>query len=291
MKLENILALIFIFFLGTHSFAQQKNDLENMKLADSVKTLNEISYSVKIKKGEITKGPRGRVNIMEKDNAILFNNEGYIVHKREFDKNGKMTGESAFTYDYNNNISQRAIDYFDGSIYFEKDSNVYDNNGNLVGLYCCSEVDSNFSYRDFVLCSTYRYDNSSNKIEEIFNLKDSLSKTKYVYLYDDQNRMIEMSHYRDTLVLKIIYLYSESGELIEEHQFDHKGDRFAFLKYKHNEIGHLVEMQLTFKEAATPLFIFTYEYLYDSHNNWTQRIIYKNGEAVFIVERELTYYK
>jgi len=289
MKLENILALIFIFFLGSHSFAQQKNDLEKMKLVDSVKTLNEISYSIKIKRGEITKGPRGRVNIMEKDNLILFDNEGYIIHKQEFDKNGKATVSRSYVYDYNNNISESTVKWTGWEVNFERDSNVYDIDDNLIKIYCCSEVDGN-SCHDFVLCSTYIYDDSSNKIEEKYYLSDSLSKTKYVYSYNSEDRITEMIHYSDSLARRIIYIYSEYGELIEEHQFDYYGRPATILKYTHNGQGHLTEMQLTFRDTTTPQLIFTYEYLYDSHNNWTQRIIYKNGEPVFIVERELTYY-
>lgn len=141
---------------------------------------------------------------------------------------------------------------------------------------------------DLVKTTTY----SKSKCSESENscvtsyMKNTFSKYKMVYEYNNKNQLIKKISYNreteDEVSSIITYQYNGSGKLISEDKKLNSGRGFT-TTYKYDEKGNLIHKKAKFVE-------FYYTYKYDNNGNWTERIeTTKVKSKRIITRRSLTY--
>lgn len=104
---------------------------------------------------------------------------------------------------------------------------------------------------------------------------------KIAFLYKKKNNnSIEYSEISNTT-----YHYDKQGNLI---LIDY-GD-LEKTKYKYDKNNNIIEEKV-FDENGELSWTLNYEYKYDNHQNWIEKLQKKDNQADFILERKIEYYK
>lgn len=114
---------------------------------------------------------------------------------------------------------------------------------------------------------TYKYDNIGNKIEKNVYDSDGILKVKTTYKYDDKTNMIEEN------------MYDVDGSLLRQNtrKYDNKRNRVEESSYE--------------KISGEKTTVWNYKYEFDNKKNWTRKIVFIEGVAKYIIEREIEYHK
>ena len=183
-----------------------------------------------------------------------------------YDKNGKLSSDESYKYDYdsNNNIINEYY-YSDVELYriynYKYDFNnnqierrTVDSNGDLLQKLDEGETNviklkydpndnliekSEYRNEDLFLISTYKYDSLNNMIEEK-DVNQGYQLWKYSYRYDSYNRIIEKRLEDDYWEQKYYYNYDSNNNVIEILYFD-KGMLIRKTTYKYNNSNHIIE--------------------------------------------------
>lgn len=134
--------------------------------------------------------------------------------------------------------------------------------------------------------SLYHFDKRKNivKRQTINNDKPS---SIYEYTYDSLKRIIQsrwISSSLGTVNNQWIYTYNEKNEIVKWSKTDSHGVLNESHEFEYDEFGNKT------KDTSSNGTIFSWEYVFDSHGNWTKRTRYKNGAEDLIVIREINYY-
>ena len=178
-----------------------------------------------------------------------------------------------------------------------------------------SYIDS--ASKNTIIKETFKYDSSGNKIEMRYFQKDGSEKSRTTYVYDENKKLVEESLYRsDNLIQKYVYLYDENGNIYCKnnygsdgitittqnfYKYDPRGNKISEeIKTKDNKYNwkitqkydnHNNEVEYTYYGSDTNSTTkWTYEYIYDTHGNWTTKIRYSNGLVNGKLERIIEYY-
>ena len=215
------------------------------------------NHNVTVSYSENTVIPSKSVETSEYDNK-----GNRVSTKVVFNDSLELVGK--FKYDSLNNITHHLeIQNSDTSVVKLKYS--YDKNGNILQKKQISQ-DQNGSYEYF---NEFKYDNKGNLIET--STKSEITGSmKVVYEYDNSNRIIKETEYRD-------------GQIQKETTFD---KLFNPISVKYFERSALTkEMQYR-------------KYKFDENDNWVSRQAYlkeyfgesKKFQPIFIETREIEYY-
>ena len=120
---------------------------------------------------------------------------------------------------------------------------------------------------------------------------DEVIIKKYLYEYDNYKRLVKETVYYPTggeAYFREFY-YDRNGKLIEDHWFSNEKHLYKKVKYTYNEekfksseIIHLIDLNEVYTH-------WKYEYVYDSHGNWTSRIDYLDEIPRYQLKRVIDY--
>jgi YD repeat-containing protein len=285
---RNRLVLSILFSLSVFGACtneiKKKTSLEYDGLKGQVKSVQTKGYSVvtgslgQIAKGEIIAVEWGFNNTFikydEKGNWTEYSSyepDSSIIRKEIPEYDGK--GDAIAQYVYNKGI-------FNHKIVFKND-----NKGNIIeSLQYAAYTDS------LVSKSVYKYDDKGNEIEAYeYTSTDSLTD-KIIRKYDDKGNNIEMYNYNvdNKLNSKIITGYDENGQRIERIEYDADSNMISKTIYKYNEKGFYTDV-CVYDANNSLKSKKTYIYKYDSVGNWIEEIVYDDGVATKIIERQIDY--
>lgn len=290
----------------TDYYQTKNNDLFDLQLRGKVKSIHETVYSAVKKFGTVSKGDKTYDD--ESDNiesAMQFNENGNILNVRKLDFDGNLSHEEKYEYNENgikiryvwNNLED---DYKEEIIYkLNQDDEIFE-----------SIFSSDYGNDK----TSYLYDDNGNKIEEL--KYDSSGKLIYkrLFEYNKSGSLIEEKRFNEEN-LSGIYKYNDSGKVIEESWIDYAGEiTKCIYKYdkrgnntkiicsdsdgkivdkvmnKYNQMNDKVRSEIT-DEVSNRYYSSSWEYNYDIHGNWTEKIVHIYKKPTFFIERKIKYYE
>ena len=308
MKLRIIKIFSLLFMFGWTSCSKptqiiKKNDLENLNLKGSIKTLRKVSYeaNTSLTTGKMIKGEKkSKFSKPEVEVLYSFNLDGNISEVKSFNSSGILLNKLTNIYDNGNLIKSVFIVLVtDKQIQKKATSIEMLNNGSWEEIY---EYDN-----DGLMISTER---------KLFNEKYKkgfrLFKSDY-FVYDSNRNLIKSG--AENRGRK--YKYDRYGNQVEAISYDE--DQIHWKGVSKFENGNLIEAKfywydeyddlgnkINWDASKYTLDISTYsydkhdnkisenfdtfDYNYDTSNNWISVISYFNKKPTFIIEREIVYY-
>lgn len=125
----------------------------------------------------------------------------------------------------------------------------------------------------------------------VFEYDDAThTKTTKIYHYYDNCRLILKKQFN--MNDQEVYVSQKTGDYLDASapQYD------TVKEYIYNQNNDVIEEVITknvlnnYGGTNEAVQIFTYAYEYDSQNNWIKKEVFKNGEAIEVVNRTITYY-
>ncbi|MBP5328229.1 MAG: hypothetical protein J6Y98_10030 [Bacteroidales bacterium] len=195
-----------------------------------------------------------------------YNNDGMISSERWYNEKKKIYKETEYTYkngfllETNSTYkSSLKYSYLPDNIYNEKYS--YDKSGRVV---------ADTVYKDTSVFMTTLYEYSENTI---------------TYCYDNKKNVVKFENGRPSMLISYDSVGNETGTTrYNNHGFETSYDGKVSIEYDYNEYFDPIS-----KTEDIDKYTFSYEY--DKKKNWTKRITYKDGEPIYIEEREITYFE
>lgn len=295
----------------------------------SVKSAKITPYQVVMKDGKVTKGdsPNFQVRTYLKSgklkNVTDYNAEGAVARTQEntFDQQGNLIellskmGEmimkrETYKYDKAGNLVEKITYTGDGAIN-KKVTNEYDEKNQLIES---SEYATSFDELVLNKKQKNEYDKDGNKVKEITLGPNDEVWGSGEWKYDTNGNETEWSNLTDTGEIKIrqTFHYDENNSLSARKSFDKDakltneamlgplGLPLTLIRYdadgnvsrksgnRYDEYGNK-SAELRYNPDGTESVNTEYKYSYDDKNNWIEQIIYQNGEAVYIIGREISY--
>ena len=285
MKLKLFLLLLVS---GMQVFAQvgnsreSKNHLKDMNLYGKVKTFKITPYKLVDYFGKVTKGDKQ--DFWRGDVVIVFDEQGYKAENNTYNKVGQLSQKVVYKYDAKGKRTSRDLYNSYGKLQM-KFLYVYDNKGYKTAYNSYSPTgELNDSY-------IYKNDDKGRMIEETWIKKDKSFGSKYTYEYDKLGKLIKMCQYTtsETQVDNCTsYKYDKLGQIVEMEIYSNNAlSRRSVITYddkgNEKEIKYYDGKGVFLEERA-------YEYKFDKHGNWIERIEYINQFPKSFLEREITYY-
>ena len=281
----------------------EKSDIQNLELNGKVKSLEEKEFEATEKFGESVKSKFKLWTI------TLFNSTGYKIEEKSFYEDGSISSVNNYNYNNENKIIKETYKCGDRNTKCIYRYDKYGNNIEFIS-YENSEISSK---------QVMKYDKKKNQVDWRLYEYDGVLNRKKISKYDKDNFKIEELIYEFNGVNcvyfgKSVMKYDENGNLIENNDFDEKGERNFLCKYvydkKGNELDKVIVNQENLERKNTRKFNtfghcseefsytdgvlkenFKYAYNYDDKGNWTKRVHYINGIVTRIHERNIKYYK
>ncbi|MCZ8021610.1 MAG: hypothetical protein O9294_07585 [Cytophagales bacterium] len=168
----------------------------------------------------------------------------------------------------------------------------------------------------FQYAKTFIYNNRGLVSEENLFLQYTQLRAKFIYKYDDDDKLISCDVYngQGELESKITYTYdlvsnivyqiqksvinnfimsnytgylNENGKLTEVIFYDNNGAELSRKKYRYDELGNQIESSIEFNNSVN---ISSSQYSdIDKRGNWLKQIIYENNEPEIMVIRSINY--
>jgi hypothetical protein len=285
LKIYSIITTASLLFFSCNKSIEIKNDLEKQNLYGNVKSITENNFFAVKKFGEIVKGDNFRNTFGEliDSSYIEFNTNGYISKSFMFlnEKNDYNDKNQLITKQYLSKDLKTA----------STETYKYDNKGYLI------ESNNNFSKDK----TKYLNDIDGNCIE--LNQYDSIGNLFYkvktnISYTKEGDRIEERKSYNDdgSFSSHLKMIFDKNGNEIESCHYDESGKIYQKINSKYNSQNLLIEYkerqeyQKNVCEGWTKLIEYKYT-KFDSNKNWTEKIEYKNGKPVEIIERKIVYYK
>lgn len=278
----------------------EKNDVEKDGLIGKVKILEEKNYIATEKFGK-------PIKLKLQDWRITtFNILGNIIEEKTLYDDGEIYSIRRIKY-YENNIIENT--FVCGGI-SDINKYIYDKNGNNIEF-------TYYQNGEISVKQINKFDNNNNLIDHRLYQYDGILKDKTLSKFNDYNLEIESEEYSFNgtscvLASKKTMEYDNNGNLIEEKNYDEKGNLKFIYKYvydeKNNEIEKILTKDNTIEKNTRILdkfnnsingfeylnnklkSNFTNKYKYDKKGNWIQRIHFNNDIANRIDEKHIEYY-
>lgn len=301
-----------------------KLSAEGLQIKGKVKSIKTTNYKAEVVNGKLQKGEMS-YRYLRRDfdrNDDLVDPESGIIRIRTFNEDGKVTSfkqyyksmtlQDSVTYLWHGDLLKEVYKYnkhycdicpYEGSILEYKTEYTYDGNRLKEGLRGYTKTIYNTNDEGFVLSFTTGYcdDNVWNSVNTYENNRivqkvdgvgrESFSET-IDYKYLNKGTVVETSTfiggpeqyhitktiYKKGLIQCCWFAFSKTPDVTDDY-LDSKYK--CELSYnKNNDVKKIVVLGETY----------TFKYEYDKNHNWTKRISYKNGEPVYIEERDVEYY-
>lgn len=277
--MKQLVIIILVFLISSLSAnSQNKIHREEFGLKGNVKSVKENSYKEVEKFGEIIK-EKNRREFWLYDFYYIFNKEGNLINKYEYNSDGSLHSEYTFSYN--------------------KKGEVIENSGEETLSIISNQKPERYHF-------IYKYDNSGNIIEQSY-FKSKKFLQKYSYKYNIENNIIEQDYYKsiDKLDSKNKYIYDDKGNIIERNLYESNGKlQYRYLS-KFDDNGNEIEIQ-SYKPDGSLVYRgtfeydnygniisgrgYTYKYEYDKNGNWISKIEFSDNIKGYIIEREIVYF-
>ncbi len=282
--MRKILYIIFILMVSSGYAQNKKTSWDWDGLKDKVKVLKTKNYNAidtleRIVKGQLIDDVYGSI-------LIKYNQSGAWTEYRSFNPDGSVRWAELPVFDEKGNMIDRGDYIYSGadSTLYRRYRMWYDNTGNMTEMIRSDSTGSVISK------SCYKYDNKNNNTEtQSFNSSGTL-EWKINSEYDGQNNMIQnlKSDISGSLVEKTVYKYNDRGNMIEYYVY--KGDEKPESKivYQYNNKNFCTEICQYDKQGN--LKKTTFKYIFDSKDNWIEKIEFRDGIVTKITERQIEYF-
>ena len=238
-----------------------------------------------------------------------FNKKGLIPEQNYYTQEGSLSWQLLNYFDDKSRITKNIVYEGDKSIRYFNDF-MYNDEGNLTEEIVYNE-DSTIQMK-----KVFNYNALNQEIEEKWTNRKRGPYVQRIYEYDRKGRKKQM-RYTDggQNDLRIAYAYNRSGniESIKTYNaLDETIKKEEYFEYKSNNLIKKITTNLD-KESKTilhftpkgllikierfqksveekPFDVEEHKFVYDDHENWIQKTIFKNGELFSIDFRDITYY-
>lgn len=138
------------------------------------------------------------------------------------------------------------------------------------------------------------FNENGQKVKEVItdfkDTGDTLHYTNHFFYKDDQLSREERNKTSDSVFTEITYTYHPNGKLQQEIIMPKGAENYAIIIQKYNTHGDITYHASNFNSDPKKD-IFTTQYTYDTHENWTEKTNYKNDTIVSKTTRDITYYE
>ncbi|WP_346881877.1 hypothetical protein [uncultured Algibacter sp.] len=264
MKHFIILSLLIVSLCG---FTQENPviDLNLYHLNGQVKSVEEFNLNTKgNSKSETNLNVNNYKTNIDKHpvRKILFNKKGYETETHEY-TSGKLS--SKIEYLLNPEMQKVKSKHY---TYANNTFTVSKNNKSLVFLYDLKQ-----------------------RLSQLSTTENQLA-INTLFLYDDQNRIVEITYEKGygTYNGRDKFFYDKKGHCVKKitHNVPEKDVKNIYIM-RYNEQGHVSD-SLKLNPGGLLLNTISYEYLYDSKNNWITRFASTNNAIENITKRVIKYY-
>ncbi|MFD2512572.1 hypothetical protein ACFSRY_01725 [Pontibacter locisalis] len=276
-----LILLVILYGCGSSKFAFEENLLPESNFRGKVRTVKTTTYSADIENGKVTKGKKADTQ-SRPETVMLYDQEGNLLEERQYDSDGTLVNKWVYEYNDKGKETGRAY-YFYGDL-VEKEVNKYDEAGNLTEQYAYDYNDS-LKYKREI-----RYDEKGN-VKEIEADRDLFWGRRNIYTYnEEENTVAERTFYEDsTFNFRTIYRFDKKNNLVGLETYDSEGTLQDSTIYTYDKMGNEVQAR-TYSPQGKRINQTTNKYEYDRKKNWIRKIEYEDGEAKYIVEREIEYF-
>jgi hypothetical protein len=255
--LKILTLLLLTFFTACSSKAQNSkeiNDLQDLNLTGKVKLIRETNFQLVKDLGKITK--------IESDPLWEFNRLIY------FDNKGKITEETF----YSKSASSDTI--------WQKYNYQYGQNGKKIK----ADKFQKYGYPDSKFIITFEYNEIGQLIEQTeFDSKGKrTSHIEFKYLNNKLIEKIEYGSSNENIQNKTKFDYDENKNLVIKKILDKNGDLMILSEFDQGILAK--EHNYGLKRDLS------FDYKFDSQNNWIQKVISEKDKPVYLIEREIKYY-
>ena len=263
------LIYVFNFFQYKILFAQNRKDLDKIRIEENAKKEKEKIKNTKVKSIEYF------IN-GSKSGFTVFDINGNMIEDIRFSK-GKEFHSELYYYNENNNLVKKT------EIEQNKLVNLEIYTYNQINNKLTSEKyngDTILQYKEF-----YSYDEKNNLIGENIIYNDS-EYIKNIYKYDENNNRTEerqimnviMIPHRDPNVLNK-FTYDEHGNVIEEKLYDVAAETEIenHYSYEYDKMGNILVLSAKSKDTID---CYTERMVYDSNNIKIEYASYNNQDEL-----------
>lgn len=163
----------------------------------------------------------------------------------------------------------------------------YDKNGRHLNT---KHYRSNEKELEYIWVYHYNENGVKTEVNGHFYSESSEVDMKFTFHYDDKGEEAEQLTFDKDgeLTAKLTYIYDSIGNKVEMVQVNNKGEWLNSLNLKYDKHGNVTEeissatdRKLNYKD--------TFQYEFDTRNNWIRQLHYRNGRLAQIAERTIIY--
>ena len=276
MKPPNImkkLLLLPLLFLSFSVYSQYKTvSLQSENLKARVQSYSKKTFVIAKNSNELTQ----KYNV-----TYSFNKKGTIERIENFRENQKLDSKEIFEYE-NALLSKHILFNSIGTI-GKKTLFEYDSNGNLISQ-------KKYSGQDKLQYDTSYLYNLKGQLTAQQKLIPSINYTmKESYKYDDFNNLIVRTKTARIGTTKETFRYNSKALPIKKSEYNAMGELFSVIVYEYNLQNDKTSLK-KYDANNTMNYYESYEYVYDSKGNWTEKTSFEKGEKVSLEKRTINYY-
>jgi len=247
---------------------------------------------------------------IRKETSYTYDKRDRLLDLREIDHYGKGSVlEYNYSYNSQDSITQLVIrkNDFKRTYKIERDEDNrpikreiiqndtistynarYDSNNNLIS-------ESEFDYENKPIRLVERSFNSQNlkereKITQYSDWDTIEAENKYFYNKNNKKIVEQFNIENDSTFDETKYKYHKNGKLKESTTVIGDDEFILVEKNQYNENGDLTEKIVKTSDGETND-VWSYDFKYDSENNWIEKIEFKNDKPLRILKRTIDYYK
>ncbi|MDR1730330.1 MAG: hypothetical protein LBR52_06680 [Prevotellaceae bacterium] len=263
--------------------AKKKSDLQEMSVQGKVKQITEWQYLAVEKFGKVVKGDLYRQEGW--DLIMDFDEQGYFSKITHIDISGNEVGHTDYLYNEQKQLVE-ILTYDAEGGFSDKVMRTYDEKGRI---YEVAMINSSGGISGSVLID---YDENAHTVtEDTYNSQGKLlrkevrqlNKNKFpveTKIYDGEKNVI--NHRKET--------FEKSGLRNALTVFSPEESILMNISFKYDKKGNLIQQEGTDENGETFLPV-RYEYEFDEHGNWTQRVEFIGEKPTFVLERQFEYYE
>jgi len=243
------------------------------------------------------------------EKIYTYDKKGRLIRRKEIDHYGKGSYQN---YDIEYNSKDSIIKWTVSNDVFKRIYKIFRDKKNRA---IKGEVIQNDTIRYIY---KYKYDDNDSIISEnVYNTKEKRTIKEVERIFNKEKlkkieKITEYHHY-DTFKYYGEFIYNTNKKIIEEkNSFNGIKNNITYSYYpngilktftindtfngspmtitnRYNKNGDLIEIE-TLNKNSNEKTIQNYRYKYDNHNNWIEKIGFKDNVPIYIVKRTITYY-
>ena len=329
-KTQLLTLLLFLISVGITSQTISNDNIEDQIEKGIIKSLTEYNYRLNTseKFGEIT-----TEKVLWNKSYRSFDKKGRTISRIFYDGNGKTTFNKVHTFN-DEEKSRESIGYNSDGKIDQRWKAFSDKNGNEFKNYDIGLNNKNMDIKNgdviqvMITPIEYEYNDDDQLLRQIKYNEDksiyykkinqyykdgTIKESHFIYLddvpnskyasankikYNNKGKQIEKYNYDSDgdLSEKYRYEYNAAGDLLKSYQYRSNESLFQVCKYDDN--GNKTKDEIYEFGAITFESTYTYEFDYDTNNNWIKKTTHKkmpkskysSGAEINIEERIIEYY-